>query len=125
MMILSLDLGKFSTTVCLFDCSKRSARFETIPTRRECLDKLLSKHVVDLVVVEACGPSGWISDACKALGLRTLVCSTNDEAWSWKNTKRKTDRDDALRLAKMAMLETLTPDHVPSPQVRQKRLLIK
>ena len=69
------------------------------------------------------GPSGWISDVCKQRGLRTVVCSTNDEAWAWKNTKRKTDRDDALKLAKMALLDALTPVHIPSPQVRQPRML--
>jgi len=54
--------------------------------------------------MEACGPSGWISDWCHELKLKTLVCSTNEEAWHWKNVKRKTDKDDALRLARMAML---------------------
>ena len=52
--------------------------------------------------MEACGPSGWINDLCLELGLKTLVCSTNDEAWRWKNVKRKTDKDDALKLARMA-----------------------
>ncbi|MEM8671799.1 MAG: transposase [Planctomycetota bacterium] len=72
--------------------------------------------------MEACGP---VSDACKQRGLKTIVCSTHDEAWAWKNTKRKTDRDDALKLAKMAMLDALTPVHVPTPEVRQQRILIK
>jgi len=75
--------------------------------------------------MEACGPSGWISDVCKQQGLETIVCSTNDEAWSWKNTKRKTDRDDALKLAKMAVLDALTPVHIPKPEVRQQRMLVK
>jgi transposase len=75
--------------------------------------------------MEACGPSGWISDVSRGRGLRTIVCSTNDEAWSFKNVKRKTDRDDALKLAKMAAMEALTPVHVPQPEVRQKRMLVK
>ncbi|QDT11577.1 hypothetical protein K239x_35770 [Planctomycetes bacterium K23_9] len=56
--------------------------------------------------MQACGPSGWISDVCRARGIKTIVCSTNDEAWSWKNIKRKTDRDDAHKLAQMAMKHT-------------------
>ena len=75
--------------------------------------------------MEACGPSGWISDLCQELGLKTLVCSTNDAAWMWKNVKRKTDKDDSLKLARMAMMGQLTPVHVPKHQVREHRALIK
>jgi len=32
------------------------------------------------------------------MGIPILVCSTNEEAWLRKNVKRKTDRDDALKL---------------------------
>lgn len=124
-MILSMDLGKFNTVCCLYDTENRKYRFETIATKRSHLDHLLDTHPADLIVMEACGPSGWISDVCKQRGLHTIVCSTNDDAWSWKNTKRKTDRDDALKLAKMAVLDALTPVHIPKPEVRQQRMLIK
>ena len=125
MMILSLDLGKFHTVCCFFDTENRKYRFETIATRRSHVDHLFSTHDADLVVMEACSPSGWVSDVCRQRGLKTIVCSTHDEAWSWKNTKRKTDRDDALKLAKMAMLDALTSVHIPCPEVRQQRMLIK
>ena len=59
------------------------------------------------------------------IGLKTLVCSTNDAAWEWKNVKRKTDKDDALKLARLAMMQQLTPVHVPKHQVREHRSLIK
>ena len=125
MMILSMDLGKFNTVCCFYDTNNRKFRFETIATRRSHLDHLLDQASPDLVVMEACGPSGWISDVCKQRGLRTIVCSTHDEACQWKNTKRKTDRDDALKLAKMATLDALTPVHVPKPEIRQQRMLVK
>jgi transposase len=38
--------------------------------------------------------------------------------------KRKTDRDDALKLASMAAMRQLPTVHMPSPQQRQKRRLI-
>ena len=125
MMILSMDLGKFNTVCCLYDTENPKHRFETIGTKRSHVDHLLDSHRADLIVMEACGPSGWISDACRARGIKTIVCSTNDEAWCWKNTKRKTDRDDALKLAKMAMMDALTPVHVPAPEIRQQRMLVK
>jgi transposase len=75
--------------------------------------------------MEACGPAGWITDLCAEVKLRTLVCSTNEEAWKWTNVKRKTDRDDALKLAKMAAMSSLKPVHIPSPDQRQFRSLVK
>jgi hypothetical protein len=59
----------------------------------------LKNHPIDRVVMEACGPSGWGCDLCQEHGFKTLVCSTNEEAWRWANVKRKTDKDDALKLA--------------------------
>ncbi|TWU40273.1 Transposase IS116/IS110/IS902 family protein [Novipirellula aureliae] len=40
-------------------------------------------------------------------------------------TKHKTDRDDALKLAKMAVMGVLTPVHVPKPEIREQRAIIK
>ena len=57
--------------------------------------------------MEACGPSGWINDLASSHGLKTLVCSTNEDAWKWSNVKRKTDKDDALKLARMAAMNEL------------------
>lgn len=125
MMILAMDLGKFNTVCCFYDTEKQKYRFETIATKRSHVEHLLDTHAPALVVMEACSPSGWVSDVCKQRGLKTIVCSTHDDAWAWKNTKRKTDRDDALKLAKMAVLDALTPVHIPTPEVRQQRMLIK
>ena len=125
MMILSMDLGKFNTVCCFYDTANHKYRFETIQTKRNHVDHVLGLENLDLVVMEACGPSGWISDLCHQNNLNAIVCSTNDEAWSWKNTKRKTDRDDALKLAKMAMMDALTPVHVPKPEIREQRAIIK
>jgi transposase len=57
--------------------------------------------------------------------LKTLVCSTNEEAWRWHNVKRKTDKDDALKLARLTMMRQLRAVHVPNHQVREHRTLIK
>jgi transposase len=75
--------------------------------------------------MEACGPSGWINDLAQSMGLKTFVCSTNEEAWRWANVKRKTGKDDALKLARMVAMKELKPVHVPSPQHREFRSLVK
>ena len=60
MLVLSLDLGKYSTMACLLDSDSenRKPQFHTIATERGYLESFLKHHQPDLVVMEACGPSG-------------------------------------------------------------------
>jgi transposase len=125
MKILALDLGKFNTMCCFFDTKTRKAEFLTAATDRHYLATIFKKRKVDLVVMEACGPSGWINDLAVSHGLKTLVCSTNEDAWKWSNVKRKTDKDDALKLAKMARNNEINSVHIPSPEHRQFQQLVR
>ena len=125
MKILALDLGKFNTMCCFFDTATRQYRFLTAATEPAYLTTVLKSEKIDLVVMEACGPSGWINDLAQSLGLKTFVCSTNEEAWRWANVKRKTDKDDALKLARMVAMKELKPVHMPSPEHREFRSLVK
>ena len=125
MKILALDLGKFNTMCCFFDSKTRKHSFLNATTDRNYLSTVFKKHKIDLVVMEACGPSGWISDLAESFGLKTFVCSTNEDAWKWSNVKRKTDKDDALKLARMATMSELTPVHMPSEEHREFRSLVK
>ena len=125
MIILAIDLGKFNSMCCFFDTATQEYRFQRAATTKEYFATILKSHQIDLVVMEACGPCGWVSDLCQEHGLQTLVCSTNEEAWKFKNVKRKTDKDDALKLARLALLGQLAPVHVPSRKVREHRTLIK
>ena len=125
MLILAIDLGKYNSMCCFYDKDSQKAEFQKAETSRHYLSRLFKSRKIDLVVMEACGPSGWIGDLCHELGLKTLVCSTNDEAWQWSKVKRKTDRDDALKLARMASLKGLSAVHIPKPAVRERRTLIK
>jgi transposase len=125
MKILALDLGKFKTMCCFFDTKSRKHSFLLAATERNYLTTVFQKHPIDLVVMEACGPSGWIHDLAVQCGLKTLVCSTNEEAWRWSNVKRKTDKDDALKLARMAAMKELKAVHMPSEKHREFRSLVK
>ena len=62
MKILALDLGKFNTRCCLYDSKSRNHSFLNLATDLGYLSTIFKKHKVDLVVMEACGPSGWIND---------------------------------------------------------------
>jgi len=125
MKILAIDLGKFNFVCCFYNAKNRRAKFLTTPTTREHLNVIFEDCGADLVVMEACGPSGWINDLAQASGLTTLVCSTNEEAWRWANVKRKTDKDDALKLARMAAMGELKGVHTPSAEHREFRSLVK
>ena len=125
MKILAIDLGKYNSMCCFYETKTQRYRFQTVTTKRDNLTTVFKNHEIDLVVMEACGPSGWISDLCQELGFKTFVCSTNDAARECKNVKRKTDKDDSLKLARLAMLRQLTRVHVPKHQVREHRSLIK
>ena len=125
MKILALDFGKFNTMCCFFDTNSRKHEFLNATTDRNYLETVFRKHKIDLVVMEACGPSGWINDLAQSLGLKTLVCSTNEDAWKWSNVKRKTDKDDALKLARMAAMNELKAVHIPSESHREFRSLVK
>jgi transposase len=78
-----------------------------------------------LVVIESCSLAGWVHDICTEEGYEVLVCNPNQEAWKWKHIKRKTDRDDALKLAKLAALGQLVPVYIPCRQQREYRRLVK
>jgi transposase len=125
MKILALDLGKFNTMCCFFDSKTRKHQFLSATTDRQYLATVMKKHKIDLVVMEACGPSSWVNDLAESHGLKTLVCSTNEDAWRWSNVKRKTDKDDALKLARMAAMGELKAVHMPSAQHCEFRSLVK
>jgi transposase len=36
-----------------------------------------------------------------------VIVNANDERWRWRRVKRKTDQDDALKLARLALLDQL------------------
>jgi transposase len=58
------------------------------------------------------------------MGFRVAIANPSHEAWRWTKVKRKTDRDDAHKLASMAAMKQLPTVHMPSPQQRQKRRLV-
>ena len=127
--IIALDLGKFKSVVCLLDARTRRHRFAMLATTPQTLHDFFAAHAGGdpqhtLVVVEACDVAGWVHDLAIALGLRVAVANTTADAWKWKKVKRKTDRDDAYKLAKMALNHELPMVHMPSPQNRQRRRLI-
>jgi transposase len=123
--ILGLDLGKFKSVACLYDPATSAARFATVHTDPAGLREFLQSERPGLVVFETCTVAGWVADLCTDLGLEFVVANPMHEAWSWRKVKRKTDRDDALKLARMAAMGELPTVPMLSRETRQYRGLVK
>ncbi len=122
--ILAIDLGKYKSVACAYAGDPAAARFESLTTDRAHLRRLFAKYRPAVVVIEACALAGWVHDLCGELGLPCQVANTASEAWKFQHTKRKTDRDDALRLAQLQALGQLPTVVIPPAQTRQWRALI-
>ena len=122
--ILALDLGKYKSVACAYEPRGGEARFHTLTTTRAELARLIDRHRPAVVVIEACALAGWVHDLCTRRGVACKVANTASEAWKFKHAKRKTDRDDALRLAQLEALGQLPAVVVPAKQTREWRALI-
>ena len=127
--ILALDLGKFNSVLCVYDPATHQHQFTSLQTTPQAVHDLLVKHQTaeparTLVVIETCDVSGWVHDIAAALGIGVAIANCSHEAWRWSRVKRKTDKDDALKLARLTVLKQLPTVHMPSPQQRQRRRLV-
>lgn len=125
MKILGIDLGKYHSVACLLEVETNETLFFSFKSYPQEFTSLLAQSLPDLVVIEACTLTGWVHDLCRAENFEVLVANTNQQAWCWKHVKRKTDKDDALKLTKLASLGQIDPVYVPPAESRQYRQLVK
>jgi transposase len=125
-IILALDLGKFKTVGCRItsDTSERE-RFYTVRSLPDQIARLLHAVKPTLLVLEACSLSGWIVDMAREWKIAYVVAHPGEDAWQWNKVKRKTDRDDALKLAKLARSGELNSVHIPNAKHRQFQRLVR
>lgn len=122
--ILAIDLGTYKCVACIHGVTDGEIIFTTFETTRAELQKLIGKHQAAVVIIEACLLAGWVHDLCAELEVPCLVANTASEVWKFKHLKRKTDKDDALRLAQLYLLGQLPTVNLPPSPVRQWRSLI-
>ncbi len=125
MKILALDLSKFKSVGCIYEAGSGEHRYRRVNTTPQALHDLLVELAPDRVVLEVSSVSGWISDLVRALEIELQVVNTNGEAWRWRNVKQKHDQADALKLARLSAMNQLELVHVPAPDIRQWRAVIK
>src|SRR5205823_10418840 len=109
---------------CVYDRATAAADFRALDTSLAEVERLIRRPRPAVVVIEACTPAGWVHDLCAEIGVPCRVANTGAEAWKYKHSKRKTDRDDALRLAQLFALGQLPEVVVPAKPVREWRALI-
>ncbi len=125
MLMLSFDLGDFNrlSAWCSLDTESGVIERGTVHTRPEELSRHLRKLKPDVVLCEACSMSYLLADVvCEDLpGAKFIAASTNEEAWRWSNTKRKTDASDAERLIRLYRLGELVAVALPDRKMRTLR----
>jgi transposase len=124
MKIAAIDLGKFQSVACLYESSSGEHSFTSVSTKPSDIHDLLATHRPQRVVIEIGSAAGWINDLAVTMEIPIEVANPNHEAWRWKNVKRKTDKDDALKLARLSAMNQLPTPTLPSAEVRQWRSLI-
>lgn len=124
MKILALDLGKFKTVGCLYDTESHAADYTTIKMTPFGIHNLIASHDPDRIVFEIGPAAGWVHDIASCSCRDIQVANPSTEGWRWRNVKAKTDRLDALKLARLSAADQMPLVHVPSRWVRQRRGLI-
>lgn len=124
MRILAIDLGKDKSACCLYDSGTGDYSLTGMDTTAVKLVKLLDRTSPDRVVMEVSPLAGWVGDVVRSRGIELEVANPTHEAWRWKNVKRKSDRDDALKLAQLSAMKQLPTVHLPERPIRQWRSLI-
>jgi transposase len=122
--ILAIDLGRFNSVLCWYEPTTKATSFRATPTTPADLRRELLRRPVGRVVIEACSPAGWVHDLCGEVGLACAVANTTGAAWQWRHVKRKTDRDDALKLARLAAIGELATVPVAAKPQREWKSLI-
>jgi transposase len=125
MNILALDIGKFNTVYCDYICETGEHEFGKVKTAPQAIHDLIVDKEPERVVMEVSEIAGWVVDIAHALDKETETANTSHDAWRWKNVKKKNDKEDALKLAKLSAMNQLPTVHIPAKPVREMRSLIK
>ncbi len=125
MLILGLDLGQSKSAWAQMDTTNGEYEEGWVAMDDASLVRLLERRRPQQLVVESGPLAARVHDLATARHIRVLVADTTAEAWRWRNVKRKTDRDDALKLVRLATLGQINPVHMPTPAVRELRRLLE
>src|SRR3954462_11101242 len=122
-VILAIDLAKVKSLFCWHDVVKGSQRWRTIPSTPQAFHDALTREQVERVIIEVCDMAGWIKDLCESLQIPLQIANGNTEGWRWRNVKKKTDKDDTLKLISLSLTDQLPTVVLPDRPTRQWKSL--
>ena len=125
MRILGVDLGQSKSAWACLDSKTGELQQGWVGMEDAAWLRLLERCRPDQVVIESGPLAARVHDLVVSRGVKVLVADTTRAAWNWKNVKRKTDPDDALKLVRLALVGQINPVHVPALAVRQVRALLE
>ena len=125
MKILGMDLGRSKSAWEILDTVTGEVARNMVKMDDSSLRKLLETRRPDRLVIESSPLAARVHDLAQSLGVAVVVADTTQDAWRWKNVKRKTDKDDANKLVRLELLGQINPVHMPTPAVRERRRLLE
>ncbi len=124
MRYIGVDLHKTNFVVCFLN-EDETYRLETFPLSKAGIERFIEQlNATDAVAVEVTQNIYYFYDQIKASVARVVLVDTYRFAVIAKS-KKKTDKADALALARFLKLDHLPEVPVPSERVRQLRHLLQ
>jgi transposase len=125
MLYAGLDYHLRTSSLCILNEDGKVVKQQTIRGRIDDVAAELAKVGQPLeVVFEATGGYGPLHEKHSKVARRVVMAHPAGLALIWKS-KRKNDRVDAQKLAKMLYLDAVPAAHVPAAATRQWRRLIE
>ena len=125
MLSVGLDVHERTTSICILDGSGNLVKEETVKGHpRRALERLRRLRKPFKVCFEASTNYGWMADELRRMTDRIFVAHPGRLRLIFKS-RRKNDRLDARRLAKLLYLDEVPVVHVPSQERRAWRGLIE
>jgi transposase len=125
MLSIGLDAHERTSSVCILDASGRIVKEQRVNGHpRRVLEWLERIQEPFQICFEASTNYGWLCEELRRRAARVLVAHPGRLRLIFKS-RRKNDRIDAARLAKLLYLDEVPTVHVPSEQMRSWRGLIE
>src|SRR5215831_6847005 len=122
---VGLDVGQRHSSLCVLDCNGKMVRQEQVTgTWSELIQRIAQLPGPFEVCFEASCGYGYLNDRLSPLAHRVVVAHPGQLRLIFR-TKRKNNRLDAQKLAKLLYLDAVPQVHVPSVNVREWRSLIE
>lgn len=125
MYSIGMDVHERTTSLCILDDSGRTVKEVTIKGHpRRAVEWLSRLDGPFQVCFEASTNYGWLTDQLERIGAKVVVAHPGRLRLIFRS-RRKNDRLDAARLAKLLFLDEVPQVHVPSSSGRSWRGLIE